>query len=124
MASVTQYYLEKCRTKLTAELGKEATDYQLSKKLNLSTSTINRYTKHGFEADDDAAFKIAQFAQIPAIEIIAKIHAEKVKSPELQRLFAALASSAKKLDQYILCKIPFLFPSPINPYSKRVNFGL
>lgn len=94
MATVTQLYLEKCRSKLSARIGKEATDYQLAKLLDISTSAMSRYIKHDREADDDAAFKIAQFAQVPPMEIIGAIHAKKSKNEETKTFWEKAAKGA------------------------------
>lgn len=86
MATVTQYYLEKCRTKLTVELGlkKPATDYQLTKLLDIASSSMTRYTKHDVECDEEIAYRIARFLDIPPMEIIGAVNAQKAKSDELK----------------------------------------
>ncbi|PLA73519.1 hypothetical protein CYQ88_10880 [Hydrogenovibrio sp. SC-1] len=84
MATITQFYLEKCRTKLSATISKEASDYQLSKLLDVASSTMTRYTKHDGEADDEVAFRMANYLKIPPMEIIGAINAEKAKSDEVR----------------------------------------
>lgn len=86
MASVTQLYLEKCRTKLTVEIEskKPATDYQLAKFFGISTSAMTNYTKHERECDEELAYKMAQFLSIPPMEVIGAVNAQKAKSDELK----------------------------------------
>lgn len=94
MATITQFYLEKCRSRLSARLGKEATDYQLSKILDISTSAMSNYTKKDREADDDAAYKIAQYAQVPPMEIIGAIHAKKAKNEDTKNFWNKVSKGA------------------------------
>jgi len=84
MSSVTSLYIEKCRTKLSLTLNKKATDYQLCKLLDISTSAMSRYTKQERECDDEAAFRMANYLKIPPMEIIGAINAEKAKSDEVR----------------------------------------
>lgn len=89
MASVTQLYLEKCRTKLSTALGKEATDYALAKVLGITQPSMSRYMKgeNPAEADDDTAFMIAQYAQVPPMEIIGAIRAKRAKKKETREFW-------------------------------------
>lgn len=107
MATVTQFYIEKVRSKMTAEnrLEKPASDYLICKTLGISSGGMTNYTKHNREADDEVSYKIAEYLEISPFEIIAKIHVNKAKTPQTKAIWSALLRSELSSKHCILCSI-------------------
>jgi hypothetical protein len=122
MGDITARYLEAARAKLNEKSDKRVTNYRLSKELNTSEANISRYFNKNIECeDDDLIVRIAKIAQVPPLEIIAKIHEKKAESPETKAIWSALLSS-KGNNQYILCKIQNYFDSVRNRLNPPSNY--
>ena len=107
MGDITARYLEAARAKLSEKSDKKITSYKLSQALDISESNISRYLNTDRECeDDDIIMRIAQIAQVPPLEIIAKIHEKKAQTPEAKAVWSALLASKANLGDrpsYILC---------------------
>lgn len=109
MGDITARYLEQARGVLIKQTGEKVTDYKLAKALKITPMAISKYLKSDRECDnDEIIYRIAQIAQVPALEIIAKIHEKKAETPETKALWASLLSSKNRKD-YILCSIQNYF---------------
>lgn len=125
MGDITALYIEKARIELMKDLGEKVTDYKIAKILGVPNGTISKYLKTERECEDDNLIvKIAQIANVPPFEIMAKIHAAKATTPEAKGIWEKLLNSpivkASSKD-CILCSIQNFSRLPIIPAYKRNN---
>ncbi len=75
--SKTWEYLQR----IQAEYGGEkCTRYRLSKLLNVTPGAVYRYEDGKGEADDRVAIRIAALLELPAVQVMADIHAARAES--------------------------------------------
>jgi transcriptional regulator with XRE-family HTH domain len=84
-----------------AELKGWKTDYQIAKGLNIKTTTMTRYRRHGGTMDNDTAWKVADALGVDAVEVIAAVEIERAersdnteKAAVWKRRFQAVSTSA------------------------------
>lgn len=78
--------VEKARTRLGVD-----TDYKLAKALGWHQQKISNY-KNGRMADDAEAIALAKAAGLEPKKVLAEMHAERAKSPEIKKLWKEIAA--------------------------------
>jgi len=77
------------------------TDYKVAKLMNWPSNKITQY-RNGQSMDNEAARQIAQIINVPLMQIIADMEAQRQKEPNKKKAWSKIA---KEAGQYILCKI-------------------
>lgn len=77
MTTNTEKLLDRAR-----ELCAPPTDYQLAKRLGISTSRLSNYRNRRSTPDNEVGFKIAKMLGIPTPEVIAYFEEDKTTDPK------------------------------------------
>ena len=81
--TTTNEYLDALKIKLGAR-----SDYDLAKKLNYSQSRVSNYRTGRSHFDDDTCLEVAQLLDLPAIEVVLNVHAERSTNPLIKASFS------------------------------------
>ena len=76
-------YLDALKTKLGA-----ASDYELAKKLGWGQSRISNYRTGRSFFDDDTCLNVASLLDLPPIEVLLNVHAERSTNPLVKASFS------------------------------------
>lgn len=69
----------------------EATDYRISKLLNVSTAATTRWRSGKGTFDDTTAIRVAQLLELDPAEVVADMHAERAKDEQVRDLWQRMA---------------------------------
>ncbi len=71
-------------------------DYAIAKALHISRSNLTTYRDGGGQLGDETAIRAAQIAHLNPACLLAKIQAERAKSPEVRKVWESLALLAEQ----------------------------
>lgn len=124
----TQQLLDKAKKAQGIE-----SDYRLSKVLGVVTSAVTNYRTGRSHPDDAVAARLAELAGQNPSTVIAELHAERAKTPEVKKLWLRMADQLRHAVAACMLAVGFamllLAPSPDGAMAKsqmqqNVNGGL
>jgi len=77
-------------------------DYAISKTLGISRQAISNYRKGSAFFDDVVCLKVAELLNLDPMKVIADIHMERTKDPEVRKIWRRLARQVGRAAAVVL----------------------